>query len=200
MSGLNVDAIGAIVIAAGRSTRMGSDKLLLDYQGKPVLAHAVDAAIGAGMSVLVVTSEQSCASHRKALEGRRVKFATVDSTEARMSHSIAVGIGHLPASCRAAIIALGDMPLVSTGLYQALAAHASEEAVVIPEYLGRRGNPVLWGRNHFPLLSGLTGDVGGRRLFDGLGHAIIPLLWYDDSIHVDIDTPEQYQALIDRMA
>ena len=181
--------VGAIVLAAGLSRRMGSNKLLALLDGKPLVAHVVDAGLAAGLPVLVVLGNDPEAI-RAALGDRAVDYVIASDHAQGMGRSIAAGIAAV--DWDAAIICLGDMPRISPDLLRLLAADATADAILIPTFEGRRGNPVLWGRNHFADLARLQGDRGGRVLFD---RPLRELPWRDAGIFADVDTPEMLATL-----
>ncbi len=186
--------VGAIVLAAGRATRMrGTHKLTADLGGKPVIAHALDAVAAAGLPALVVLGDRA-ARVRAAVGERDVGFVTSPDYEHGLSCSLRAGIAAAPADWDAALVVLGDMPRVTAATMAALAAAAaSQNAVVVPHWHGRRGNPVLWGRFHFPALARLSGDRGGRALLSLLPVTLVAA--DSDGVLIDIDTPEALTAL-----
>ncbi|SNS74363.1 molybdenum cofactor cytidylyltransferase [Sphingomonas laterariae] len=191
--------VGGIVLAAGRSSRMGGNKLVADYAGKPLVAHAVDAVADAlGRAPLVVTGHARAAVEG-ALAGRCVEFTFAQHFAEGMSRSLAAGIAAVPRDWDAAIICLGDMPLIAPGLIRALAARAAWDAIVLPVRDGRRGHPVAWGRDFFAELTLIDGDIGGKALLAKFGNAITELAWADDTIFVDVDTPATLADLRDRL-
>ena len=188
--------VGAIVLAAGRSTRMGSNKLIADLGGKPVVAHVVDAIAAAGLPPPVVVVGHRADAVRAALAGRRVTFVEAPDFAAGMSRSLRAGLAAAPAAWGAAIVALGDMPAVDPATYAALvAAMLDRIPVVVPTWNGKRGNPVLWGRAHWPRLMAVTGDSGGRALLAEFGDRLVEVAVDDPGILVDVDTPEALAAL-----
>src|SRR5262249_34703075 len=106
--------IAIIILAAGRSTRMGAgNKLLADVNGRPMVRHAVDAALASqGKPVLVVVGHQAGAV-REALAGLPIAFVDNPSFAAGLSGSLKRGIDALPAGCEGALILLGDMPQIA---------------------------------------------------------------------------------------
>ena len=181
-------ACGAIILAAGQSRRMGSNKLIALFRGKPMVTHVADAVNAAGLPGIVVLGHAG-QDVRRALAGHELGFVTAADHAEGMARSIAAGIAVAPPEWHAAIICLGDMPLISSELLRKMAEAASPSAILIPSFEGRRGNPVLWGRDHFPELSKLHGDVGARALFQRLEAYIETLAWKDDAIFRDFDTP-----------
>ncbi len=186
--------VGAIVLAAGRSTRMGhTNKLLADLCGTPVIARTVDALVAAGLPPLVVVGHMA-GSVRAALAGRPAQFADAPDYAGGLSRTLAAGLGAAPGHWRAALIVLGDMPTVAVATLATI-AHAAdaEDSVVVPTQDGRRGNPVAWGRTHWLRLAALTGDRGARALLDDID--VMEVATDDGGIHVDVDTPDALSAL-----
>lgn len=191
--------VGCIVLAAGRSTRMGANKLVAELAGKPVIAHAVDAIVAAGFAAPVVVLGEQPDLVQAALEGRGVVFVTAHDHAEGMARSLAAGIEAVPEDWTAAIICLGDMPMITAGLLRQLASMAGEGAIVVPRHDGHRGNPVLWGRDYFPRLAALSGDAGAKTLFAEYADRISHLDWDDDSVRIDVDRPEELAVARQRM-
>jgi molybdenum cofactor cytidylyltransferase len=96
------------------------------------------------------------------------------------------------------VIALGDMPLVSADVVRKLIAAyspAEHRSLIVPVFGGERGNPVLWGRQHFEALKGLSGDRGARALFDQCAEELVEVAMPDDAVLKDADTPEALAGL-----
>lgn len=183
------NTVGAIVLAAGHSTRMGRpNKLLADLCGAPVIVRTVDALFAAGLSPPIVVVGYMAASVRVALDGRPVRFAVAPDYADGLSRSLIAGLAAAPDYWRAALIILADMPMVAVATLTAIAHAADDGRVVVPTHAGRRGNPVAWGRAHWPRLAALTGDRGARALLDQMD--LIEVATNDPGIHIDVDTPE----------
>lgn len=182
--------VGCIVLAAGRSTRMGANKLVAEVAGKPVIAHVADAVAAAGLGPPIMVLGQDPEAIRAALAGRDAAFVVAPDHREGLARSLAAGIAAAPEAWRAAIICLGDMPLVTGDLLRAMAAMAGEAAIVAPRFDGRRGNPLLWGRDYFPRLKALGGDAGAKTLLADYPDRVRFLDWDDDSVHIDVDLPD----------
>lgn len=181
--------VGAIILAAGRGTRMrGTSKLTADLHGKPVVAYAAEAVTDAGLPPPLVVLGDRATAVRAAVGDRPAQFVVAPDFDNGLSCSLRAGLAAAPAEWEAVLVMLGDMPRVSPATLQALAAVASRTAVAVPTWQGRRGNPVLWGRFHFPALVRLVGDTGGKALLSFLAVASVPA--DSDGILQDIDTPE----------
>lgn len=191
--------VGCVVLAAGRSTRMGANKLVAELAGKPVIAHVVDAIAAAELGPPIVVLGEDPGAIRDALAGREVRFAVARDYRQGLARSLAAGIAAVAEDWAAAIICLGDMPLVSGDLLRAMAAMAGPASIVAPRFGGRRGNPLLWGRDYFPGLRMLAGDVGAKTLLADYPDRIRHLDWSDDGIGIDVDRPEDLAFVRDRL-
>lgn len=190
--------VAGIVLAAGASTRMGTPKQLLEWQGQPLVGHVVQTAIQAGLEPVVVVVGAHGEAVRQALGDLAVgDLQVVDNPDwaAGQSTSVIAGLQALPADTGAAIFLLCDQPLVTPGLVRGLVdRHAETLApIVAPLVDGQRGNPVLFDRRTFLDLSTLTGDTGGRALF--ARYPVNWLPWHDRSALADIDTLDDYRHL-----
>jgi molybdenum cofactor cytidylyltransferase len=189
----------AIILAAGRSTRMGgANKLLQDYRGKPLVRHAVEAALASNArSVTVVTGHQA-EEIRSVLAGLPVAFAHNSDYADGIATSVRTGIAALPADCDGAVIGLGDMPLIGPALLDQLidAFEPSKGAnIVVPVSAGQRGNPILWSRRFFGELQSLQGDSGGRQILKANTDAIVEISVSSTQATFDVDTPEALEEL-----
>jgi molybdenum cofactor cytidylyltransferase len=189
--------IAAVVLAAGRSRRMGRPKLLLHLGGKAVVRWSVERVLPHVGDVVVVTPPDD-AEIRTALAGLEVRFAVNPRPEEGQGASIAAGMGALRPGTRAVLIVLGDQPHVPVGVFEAVigAFEASGRAIVAPVYRGVRGTPVLFAARTFAELAAVTGDTGARAvvLRDPDRVELVPL---DRDMPADVDTPDDYARLLD---
>jgi molybdenum cofactor cytidylyltransferase len=168
---------------------MGAHKLLADWGGKPLVAHAADALLAADLPVLVVLGHGSEAV-RAALAGRDLRFVAAADYAAGMAHSLHAGVAAVPDDWDAVLVALGDMPRIEADVLRRLAV---ADGVAVPVFEGARGNPVRWPRAHFAALMALAGDSGAQRLLEGMD--VIEVAAPSDAVLADIDTPEALTAL-----
>ena len=187
-------AVSALVLAAGRSTRMGGpNKLLSDLDGKPMVRHAVEAALASRVAEVVVVTGHQEAEVRAALAGLTVRFVQNPAYAEGLSTSLATGLAALGEEADAAIVLLGDMPYVDAALIDALIAAydpVSDAHIVVPVFEGRRGNPVLWGRRLFAELARVSGDQGGRLVLAAHQDLVCEVAVTTQDTLVDLDTPE----------
>jgi molybdenum cofactor cytidylyltransferase len=196
--------VAAIVLAAGRSTRMGeANKLLCGIAGAPMVRHVAAATLGSrARPVLVVTGHQEAAV-RAALAGLTVTFVANPDYASGLMSSLKAGIAALPQGIAGALVALGDMPMLRPAdfdrLIEAFLA-AGTGNIVVPVYRGRRGNPVLWPAAYFANILALEGDTGARQLFASHAAAIREVPIAAAAVLEDIDTPEALAELTRRLS
>lgn len=191
-------AVAAIILAAGRARRFqaGADdsKVLAELAGKPLVRHVAEAAVGSQAHPIIVVTGQAAARVEAALADLALAFVRNDDPDAGLSRSLALGLAALPGESDGAIVLLADMPFVTSGLIDRLidayASAAMEPQAVVPVHAGRRGNPVLLGRNLFAAAAAITGDRGARALLDAQGAHVVECPIDDDSVAVDIDTQD----------
>ncbi|RMD87458.1 MAG: nucleotidyltransferase family protein, partial [Alphaproteobacteria bacterium] len=127
---------------------------------------------------------------KAALSGLDLRFVHNPDYAGGMAGSLRTGLAAVPPHCAAALILLGDMPFLRPDTLDALIAAldpAHGKTVALPVHHGKRGNPVIWHRMHFPALMALGGDSGARTLLPGLGAALVRLPVDDPGILADID-------------
>ncbi len=180
--------VGAIVLAAGLSRRMGRNKLLEPISGKSMISYILDTIAKAGLDPPIIALGHQHQLLTQYLRKYSYQSVIVADFELGIAHSLRAAIAAAPANWHAALVCLGDMPFVSAALLRALVQQAATDRIVIPTASGRRGNPVLWGRAYFDDLQALSGDVGGKRLFARYASKIIEFETGEDAIHSDVDT------------
>lgn len=189
----NHPQIAAVVLAAGRSTRMGSNKLLESIRGKQVVRHVVEEALKSRAGPVLVVVGHQADRVSMALAGLDVRFVENPLFAEGMSTSLRAGIAAVPDTSAGALILLGDMPGVqATTINRILDNFAGQvnARAVVPIAGGRCANPVLISRSLFEEVAGLVGDVGARPLLDAAGTDVIEVPVDDDAVLLDVDTPE----------
>lgn len=188
----------AVVLAAGASTRMGEEnKLLAEVAGAPIVRRVIAALADVRIVERMVVTGADAERVRAVLAGAAVRFVHNPDHAEGIASSIRAGAGALPAAIDGALIVPGDMPwLAREDISAVLDAFDPEggATVCIPVRNGRRGNPVLWARRHFPALLGLTGDTGGRQLFGRLAAHVRDVPVTGAGVLIDVDTPDALEA------
>ncbi|WP_445489075.1 NTP transferase domain-containing protein [Rhodopseudomonas sp. RCAM05734] len=186
--------VAAIVLAAGRSTRMGGpNKLLADLGGKPLVRIVAEQAVASKASSVIVVTGHQADLVEQALAGLNVSFVRNPDFAAGLASSVKAGIKAVPADADGAVVCLGDMPLIDTLLIdRMIEAFAPDRGslIAVPVSDGRRGNPVLWSRRFFGELMTLDGDVGARHLIMKHAEAVTEVPVEGHAAFLDIDTPQ----------
>jgi len=188
----------AIVLAAGRSTRMGGpNKLLAELDGKKMVRIATEQALVSKASRVIVVTGHQADLVEQALAGLDVKFVRNQDFATGLASSVKAGIAAVPADADGAVVCLGDMPLIDAGLIDRLIDDFAADRghlIVVPVAEGRRGNPVLWSRRFFQELMTLDGDVGARHLIARHSEAVAEVAVEGEGAFLDIDTPQALEA------
>jgi molybdenum cofactor cytidylyltransferase len=193
--------IAAIILAAGQSSRMGQHKLLLPLLGKPLVLHVVENALAAGCAEVLVVVGYRAEAVRGLLTDEPVRVIENPAYAEGQSTSLRAGIAALAPQTAAAMILLGDQPLVNPAILRRLMQAWQDTArpIVAPYYAGQRGNPVLFARVLFPELLSVTGDQGGREVLQRHAQEVEPVPIADTDAAQDLDTWQEYQALLRRL-
>ena len=196
--------VAAVVLGAGRSRRMAPhNKLLIaDKTGKAMIARVVDNVLSSkARPVLVVTGHQP-KDVEHALGGRPVRFAHADSYAEGLSASLKAGIAAVPPEAAAALVCLGDMPLVTGRMIDRLLEAyrpAQGHRIVLPTFRGKQGNPMIWDRSFFQEIMQIDGDSGARFLVGKHRDAVVEVEMADDAVLRDFDTAESLSSLPPRL-
>jgi molybdenum cofactor cytidylyltransferase len=186
--------IAAVLLAAGRSTRMGGpNKLLAEIGRRPLVRIAAEAALASRASPVIVVVGHEGPEVEKALVGLPVRLVYNPDFAQGLGSSLRIGIQAVPPEADGAIVCLGDMPRVDASLVNRLIAAFDPDRgalVVVPTFEGKRGNPVLWSRRFFPELMAIEGDVGARHLIGRFAEAVTDVPVEGKAAFVDVDTPE----------
>jgi molybdenum cofactor cytidylyltransferase len=193
-----MSGVAAILLAAGRGTRFGEEpKLLAQVGGKALVRHAAESAVDSKADPVIVVTGHRADAVEAALKGLPVRIVHNPLFADGLSTSLKAGFSALPPNARAAIILLGDMPLVSASLMDALVAgwhERGEPAALVPTLNGRRGNPVVISRALQPEIETLSGDVGAGPVLRGRPD-VVEWPTADEAVVRDIDTREEFSKL-----
>ncbi|MGE5165580.1 MAG: NTP transferase domain-containing protein [Sphingobacteriales bacterium] len=191
--------VAALVLAAGRSTRMGAvNKMLAEIGGKPLVRIAAEQAAASHAQPVIVVTGHEREKVEAALKGLSVRFVHNPDYSEGLGTSLKAGIAAVPEESDAAIVCLGDMPQVDAALINRLIAAFDPERgalVVVPSIDGRRGNPVVWSRRFFHDLMSIQGDIGARHLIGNYVEAVVEVPVAGEAALIDVDTPESLSAV-----
>jgi molybdenum cofactor cytidylyltransferase len=196
--------IAAVVLAAGTSSRMAPyNKLLIaDRGGKTMIARVVENVLSSAARPIVLVTGHRAEEVAAAVGGRPVRVVHAEHYADGLSASLKAGIAALGDEVAAAVICLGDMPLVTGRMLDRLiAAYDPDEgrSIVVPVHQGRSGNPVLWDRRYFAEILALSGDKGARGLLARHAEQVAEVALEDDAVLRDFDTVDSLAQLPRRM-
>ncbi len=181
--------IGAIVLAAGYSSRFGGSKLLAELaNGKTVFQQTVE-RIGEGLGELLIITRPELAPQLQAL-APDTTILSFQHADLGMGATLAYASQTIPqwAGC---LVCLADMPFIEAATYRQISQQLTQETIVTPIFESRVGNPVAFGSSFFAELAALQGDSGGRKLTRMHPEAVRELHVTDPGILQDIDTPDE---------
>lgn len=188
--------IAALVLAAGRSTRMGGrNKLCCDVDGVPMVRRVVDAALASRCEQTLVITGYDAEAVATAIGEAPVTLVHNANHAEGIAASLRCGLRAVSCNSDGAVIVLGDMPWVSAEHIDALIAAFDPVApsIVAPQRDGRRGNPVLWPYRYFDAILALHGDQGARDLLKRHAATMTLVTVDDDAIFTDVDNPEDLE-------
>ena len=187
--------ICAIVLAAGLSSRMGVQKLLLPFGGKTVIGHIVDQLLASTVGEVHVVVGHQAERISAELSGRAVSIVNNSNYKSGMLSSVRCGLRNMPEKCRAVMVVLGDQPSITTELIDKMLQSfaATEKNILVPLYKGKRGHPILIRSHYRDEILTQYGDVGLRGLLQSHCDDILELAVSTASVLCDMDYPEDYR-------
>ncbi|MCA1725851.1 MAG: nucleotidyltransferase family protein [Thermomicrobia bacterium] len=196
----NDGAVAAVVLAAGSSTRLGQPKQLAPIAGRPALAYTLDALRASRITRIVLVLGHAADEIAAALDLSGITLVRNDAYAEGQSTSVITGVKALGDDVAAALMVVGDQPLLAPTVVDAMVRAFVETGgpFIVPVYGGEWGNPVLLARATWPLLDQLKGDTGARPILRKHMDMVLELP-VPGSLLDDIDTPEDYARLRARM-
>jgi molybdenum cofactor cytidylyltransferase len=192
-------AIAAVVLAAGRSSRMGGpNKLLAEIGGRPLIRIVTEQVLASRARPVVVVTGHQRERVEAALHGLPVSFVYNPDFAEGLGTSLRAAVAALPDDVDGAVVCLGDMPQVDASLIDRLADAIDPDKgalVAVPTIDGKRGNPVAWSRRFFPDLMAVEGDIGARHLIGRYAEAVAEVPASGTAALTDVDTPEALEVV-----
>jgi molybdenum cofactor cytidylyltransferase len=184
----------AVILAAGRSERMGRDKRFIEWEGEPLLRRAVRVAGEAGLAPVVVVTRPDDPEIPAMLDGLSCLLVPAPSAGSPISGSLRAGFAALPEGVAGAMVILPDMPRVTAEMLRAIAdAGASGRWRGVGSRYGDVSGPPVWfARGAWPLMLAADGDGVGKRVLAGLGEEATWVEWPEERLR-DLDFPEDLQ-------
>lgn len=188
--------ISALLLAAGSARRFGAPKLLQDLHGAPLIRWSAEVLIGVPVDEVIIVVPPDFDALRTALQDIDASFVVNPHPALGIASSLACGVAALSTDTNAAIVGLGDEPMVSpTAARRVLDRfRAGGAKIVASTYAGVRGHPVLFDRSVFDELRTLSGDVGARAVVDRDPRRVA-FVEMGEPMPLDVDTPEDLARL-----
>jgi Uncharacterized MobA-related protein len=191
----------AIVLAAGMSTRMGQNKLLLGFKDKPLIAHAVDTLLASEIDEVIVVLGNEAGKVQEKLRGREVRLIENPDFREGLSSSVRVGVSAVSPQADGIMVYLADQPLLEPAdVNRILRAftHAKDvgKSIVVPFFGGQRGNPVILDSSFQEAILGVAGDVGCKGVIKRYPDQVFVVEMENDHVIRDMDTIEEYEAVL----
>ena len=186
--------ISAILLAAGQSKRMdGENKLLKKIKGTPLIKHSVKSILFSSIDELVVVLGYQKEIIEKLIDkNKKIKFIFNKDFESGMASSIKTGLDNLSEETEAFFICLGDMPMVSSDIYNQLIKSKDNKEIIVPTYKGQQGNPVLFAKSMKEKIMDIAGDIGAKKILELNKDKILNLEINDQSITKGFDTQNDF--------
>ena len=189
--------VAGVVLAAGTSTRLGANKLLLWLDSEPLVRRAARLGLDAGLSPVIVVLGHEAERVIPALEGLAIETVVNPAHRSGMGSSLRQGIARVPHDCAAAVMLLADMPLVTAAMIEALVARFrfGAEPLVLSIYGEIQAPPTLYGRSLFRELAEIgPPSTGGRQVALEHRDEAAELRWPASAL-ADVDRPDDAARL-----
>ena len=187
--------IAGLILAAGGSSRMGDEnKLMMPFQGKPMLNHVVNASLNSNLTQTFVVVGHQSSEIKNLVQSDDIQCVENEQWETGMASSIVAGISQLK-QFDGFLILLGDMPLVTPELINEIIVHSSADKIVIPIKDGLHGNPIFFGSKFRDELLTLYGDSGAKKVIQNNLSSMIKIKIQSNTIFKDYDTKESLESV-----
>jgi molybdenum cofactor cytidylyltransferase len=186
--------LSAILLAAGRSERMGRLKQLMPFGESTILEQVLDNLLGAKIDEVIVVVGHQAEEITKAIATKPVKIMFNPNYEEGMSTSIIAGLILVDPNAEAVILALGDQPLVDSQTINRLIDEfqKQDKGIAVPTYKGKRGHPVIFAIKYKAELFELKGDIGAREVIKNHPDDLLEVAVDNEGVIADIDTEKDY--------
>jgi molybdenum cofactor cytidylyltransferase len=194
--------VGAIVLAAGQSRRMGGEnKLTREVQGQALVRRTVEQVLRSRARPVIVVTGHEASTIKDLLAGLEITTVHNPAYTEGLSTSLRAGLDALPPDIDATLVCLADMPSVAAEHINSLIERfdpANGRAIGVPTHAGKRGNPSLWSKSLFDDMRAVSGDVGARHLI-GANESLVYEVEFDDTaVLTDLDTPAHWSEFLSR--
>lgn len=190
-------SVSGVILAAGKSSRMGRDKLSLPFNGKPMLQHVVDAARNSRLKKVTVVIP-STSELENAVDFTGCDIIRLLRRDLGQSASLQAGLRHVINDSDGCMVLLGDQPLITHATIDMLVGAFAQqpECWVAPVQEGMRGNPITIPSSWYQNILKIEGDVGARQLLTTPRLPLRLVRIHEIGPFIDVDTELQYRRLL----
>lgn len=183
--------VSAILLAAGKSSRMGKLKQLMPLGESTMLEQTLDNLLSSKAAEVIVVLGYKAEEVMKRLSGKPVKVVVNPLYRKGMGSSIAAGLKFVDSQAQAVMLVMGDQPYVDSPTINRLidAFSSNKKGIAIPTHNGQRGHPLIFALKYQAQLSHLSGDIGGREIIKQHPEDVLEVPVDCEGIVIDIDTP-----------
>ncbi len=187
--------LSCIILAAGKSSRMGCNKLLLNYKGKEIIRHTIEKTLSVNNCEIIVVLGHEAEKLKEILHEYPIKLAYNMNYNQGQSTSLKKGLEQVSKKSLGFLFMLGDQPIIKIQTIEILVKTflANPDKIIVPYYNNKRGNPVIFPKSYHADILKLQGDIGARSLITE--DKVIKITVDDPGVILDIDTPEEYKRL-----
>ncbi len=198
MNNSNSSFVSAILLAAGKSTRMGEPKLLLPFGDGTVLSKTIDNVLGCNVDEVIVVLGANVEKTRNIIADKPVKVVFNPDYSQGMSTSLICGLKQVSNRALRIMVALTDQPLIEKDTYNKLIKESlnSSKGITVPLFKAKRGNPIIFAARYRDEMLQLRGDVGGRELLKRHPEDVYEVAVDSGSIYINLNTMDDYNTAL----
>lgn len=190
--------VTGVILAAGDSSRFGQNKLLFDWHGIPLIKHVAIQAIGSMLHPVIIVTGFESAEIRREIVGLDLTCVENPNWMKGQSESIKTALTFIANDSDGVCFLPGDQPFISREVINKLinTFQTTTKSIIVPYINSIRANPVIFARETFSRLATITGDAGGRQLFDCFSMEKVQL--QDRNLLIDIDSMDDYREALSK--
>ncbi len=185
----------AVVLAAGKSERMGENKLLLSLNGKPLIKWVLDIVCRSAIDDIVVVTGRDSKVVSQLIGGYRVKVVYNDAYCSGQASSIICGIEALSVHSSCSFFFMADQPLIDSELIDYMINSFCPGKILQPTYCGKTGTPVLFDACYYEALKKITGDHGGKQVIQANQKNLQQIDWHNGRHFLDVDNKDDFEMI-----
>ena len=187
--------ISAILLAAGKSTRMnGINKLTKEIKGTPTIKHSIKNILSSSVNELVIVLGYENKIVEKLIDKNpKIKIIFNDNFKNGIASSIKIGLENISDKAEAFFICLADMPMVNHNTYNKMIESRNIKEIIVPNYKGEKGNPVLFSKSMKNEIISIQGDLGAKKIIKSNKNKVLNLETNDQGVTIDFNTQDSFK-------